>query len=614
MEKSTNKITSPDIYQEEYIFLEQAQKILDNPDLSEEILEESYNSLLIQYKSLLRKIVKMTKVSDRTQRHLHDANDRIKEQQQELLQKNGLLEQEIIERTALGKKLQQRNQQLSLLNQLGRMFSSSLDLEQVLHNTLTEIHRLLEAFSASVWLLNHEGNELICRKTIGIGRNELMGRNVPVGQGIIGWVAQQKESLVCDDILVDSRHHNDESLLDGYELRSMLAVPLQVKGSIIGVLTVVDPEINHFRNSDLQFAELIAISAAIAIENARLYSRLQKSHQLIRHTFGRYLAEEVVQTILDTPDGMKLGGDQQRVTIMMADIRGFTAICEELSAEDVVTMLNQYFNVMTDILFKYQGTIDDFIGDAILAMFGAPIPRDDDVQRAIACAVEMQLAMTEVNQRNQEAGFPQLKMGIGIHTGEAVVGNFGSHKRTKYSVVGKNVNLAARIESYSVGGQILISEETLQACNDPLRIDGSLEVEPKGVTDAITIYEVGGIRGEFNVYLPEKRPSKFISLSPSLEIKFSILDGKHTGDRTYRGRMINLSETEADLEAERSCRPLTNLKIALFDRQHCITEKIYAKVTEVSSQNRANFRVSFTSLPSEIERLFKSLLSAADDS
>jgi adenylate cyclase len=126
---------------------------------------------------------------------------------------------------------------------------------------------------------------------------------------------------------------------------------------------------------------------------------------------------------------------------------------------------------MTEIIQKYQGTIDEFIGDGILVIFGAPILRPDDPQRAVACAVEMQLAMTSVNERNRQAGYPEVALGIGINTGEVVMGNIGSQKRIKYAVVGRAVNLTARIESYTVGGQIFISESTLDECGDILWIE-----------------------------------------------------------------------------------------------------------------------------------------------
>ncbi len=505
--------------------------------------------------------------------------------------------------------MQQRNRELALVNRISRLFSSSLDLKQVLHTTLTEIQRVLHAFSISIWLLDGEADALVCQEMIGPGREQLIGLRLPSGQGITGWVALHGESVVCPDILADHRHHHSGNQPDAQGPRSMLSTPLLVSGRIIGVLNVVDPAINHFSDNNLRFVEPIASAAATAIENARLYTSLQQSNRLIRQTFGRYLSEEIVQTILETPDGMKLGGEQHTVTIMMTDIRGFTALCERLSAEDIVAMLNQYFDVMTDIIFQYQGTIDEFIGDGILVMFGAPIQREDDAQRSVACALDMQLAMEEVNRRNQEAGFPTIEIGIGVHTGEVVIGNLGSHKRSKYGLVGHNVNMTARIESYTVGGQILISDETRRACGDYLRLDRSLEVMPKGVKEPVTIYDVSGIGGNFNIFLPQKRVVKLVALSKPIPIEFTIVEEKHAGKEFYAGTMMKLRETEAEIEAERACRQLTNLKISVFDQHHvCLVENVYAKVTDVCSHSPLIFRVSFTSVPPEAEQFFRRVI------
>ena len=186
----------------------------------------------------------------------------------------------------------------------------------------------------------------------------------------------------------------------------------------------------------------------------------------------------------------------------MSDLRGFTSLSERLPAEDVVSMVNIYLETMTDIILKYQGTIDEFTGDGILVVFGAPLQRPDDARRAVACAVEMQLAMASVNDRNRLAGYPEVALGIGVNTGNMVVGNLGSKKRMKYGVVGRHVNLTSRIESYTVGDQIFISEGTLKECGDIVRIDHAMQVMPKCVKERLTIYEVGGIAGDYQLFYP----------------------------------------------------------------------------------------------------------------
>ncbi|MCK5797951.1 MAG: response regulator, partial [Deltaproteobacteria bacterium] len=233
--------------------------------------------------------------------------------------------------------------------------------------------------------------------------------------------------------------------------------------------------------------------------------RLERQGAFVRRTFGRYLSDEIVASILETPEGLELGGEKRVVTVMMTDLRSFTPLGELLSPHDLLTLLNNYLRAMTDVLLAHYGTIDEFIGDAILAVFGAPISRPDDAPRAVACAVAMQLAMDDVNTWNRRRGLPELAMGIGIHTGEVVVGNIGSERRAKYGIVGANVNLTARIESYTLGGQIFASAQTVAACNSELRIDDEREVLPKGFSKEITIYDIGGIGGEHQLFLAPRQ-------------------------------------------------------------------------------------------------------------
>jgi len=331
--------------------------------------------------------------------------------------------------------------------------------------------------------------------------------------------------------------------------------------------------------------------------------------RFIRETFGRYLSDEVVENILETPAGLKLGGEKRTLTILMTDLRGFTSIGERLPAEDVVGMINIYLEIMTDIILKYQGTIDEFIGDAIMVIFGAPIQRDDDAIRAVACAVEMQAAMGGVNRRNREAGYPEVTMGIGINTGSVVVGNIGSKKRVKYSVVGKNVNLTSRIESYTVGGQILVSGDTVEACGEILRLDDMMEVMPKGVMHPITIYEVGGIGGDFNIYLPERKKLDMIELRQPLPVRFCVLAGKHAGKDVYDGSFLKVLDRAAEIHSELEMEKLTNIRLSLFDPEgNEICPDLYAKVTDNISSSPRVYRVYFTSITPEAGAFIASVM------
>lgn len=218
--------------------------------------------------------------------------------------------------------------------------------------------------------------------------------------------------------------------------------------------------------------------------------QLERNEKFIRATFGRYLTDEIVTEILERPEGLELGGDLRRVSIMLSDIRGFTTLSEHLAPAEVVKLLNRYLGAMTDIIMKYQGTIDEFIGDAILAVFGAPLQRDDDADRAVQCALEMQAAMKAINAQNEREGLPTIASGIAINTGDVIAGNIGSEKRSKYGFVGHPMNVASRIEDVTFGGQIHISDSTLQSLSGQYAIGDSREISVKGIDEIIKIHEV----------------------------------------------------------------------------------------------------------------------------
>ena len=187
-----------------------------------------------------------------------------------------------------------------------------------------------------------------------------------------------------------------------------------------------------------------------------------RQRDFIRETFGRYVTKEVVEQLLETPDGLKLGGENREVTIMLSDLRGFTPLTEHLEPDQVVNLLNRYLERMESIISEHQGTINEFLGDAILTFFGAPVHHADHAQKAISCAIAMQLAMPDFNAQNEAVGLPPLSMGIGINTGNVIVGNIGSQNRAKYGVVGHTINLASRVEGSAMGGQVLITESTFE--------------------------------------------------------------------------------------------------------------------------------------------------------
>lgn len=324
----------------------------------------------------------------------------------------------------------------------------------------------------------------------------------------------------------------------------------------------------------------------------------------IRATFGRYITDDVVATLLENPEGAKLGGERRSITILTSDLRGFTAIAERLSPEEVVKVLNIYLGIMAEVITSYQGTIDEFMGDGILVLFGAPTIREDDPERAIACAIAMQLAMERVNQEMAKLGLSELKMGIGINTGEVVVGNIGSAKRTKYAVVGSQVNLTYRIESYTTAGQILISTATYQAAPN-LRVNGSQIVSPKGVQAPITIYSVQGIKGKYNLEISENPEDKLYPLPEPIALHYAILDGKNISDLTTPATLVRLGSKSAELQTPISLAAYVNIKLNLHlaEEPALAQEDIYAKVLEQTTEN-GNFQIVFTALSPKVESKF----------
>lgn len=219
--------------------------------------------------------------------------------------------------------------------------------------------------------------------------------------------------------------------------------------------------------------------------------QLERNEKFIRATFGRYLSDEIVTDILERPEGLELGGDLRRVTIMMTDIRGFTSIVEHLAPDQVVTLINRYLAAMTDIIMAHQGTIDEFIGDAILAVFGAPQHRDDDADRAARCALAMQAAMAGINRRNREDGLPVIHSAIALNTGDVIAGNIGSERRSKYGFVGHPMNVTSRIEDVTAGGEILIADSTLQSLQGTYQTEAIAEpLQVKGIVEALVVHRL----------------------------------------------------------------------------------------------------------------------------
>ena len=305
-----------------------------------------------------------------------------------------------------------------------------------------------------------------------------------------------------------------------------------------------------------------------------------------RDALRRFLSDDIVKQLFDTPEGMKVGGKKQVLTVMMSDLRGFTAMSERLDPADLVLMLNHYLGEMTEVIQENRGTIIEFIGDGIMAIFGAPEPTQTHATDAVVAALCMQARMEEINRWNKEHDLPVLEMGIGLNTGEVIVGNLGSEKRTKYGVVGSNVNLCGRIESYTVGGQILIPPSTSSMIDAKLEIAKKMTVYPKGAKGELELAQVTGIGEPYDIHV-QMSDSILQQLDISIPVSFFKLEGKHEIARRYYGGITAVSRDGACLESDTKLEVYDNIQIDAGG-------KLFCKVTDVKD---GGYILQYTSVP-----------------
>ena len=342
------------------------------------------------------------------------------------------------------------------------------------------------------------------------------------------------------------------------------------------------------------------------LEIRRLADDLEVRNRFIRAVFGRYLSDEVVAALLASPGGPRLGGETRTVTLLMSDLRGFTPLTEGLPPEQVLRLLNSYLAAMADVIMANQGTVDEFVGDAILAIFGAPLAREDDARRAVACAVAMQRAMVELNRRNEAEGLPRLEMGIAVHTGEVILGNIGSERRTKYGVVGSAVNHAGRIESFTVGGQVLISEAALRAAGDgAVEVGPPLSIDAKGTRDPIVVHDLRGVAG---MRVPDAADHA-VALADPINVLCHLVVGKKVEAEAFGARLLELSARGGTLLTPRRLRALSNLKMEVrpLGRTPVV---LYSKVVNVAPDGTMGVR--FTSLPAEVDAWLREVVEAEE--
>ena len=373
-----------------------------------------------------------------------------------------------LEQTRLLAKERAKSGELEVLNKIGAVLTSTIaDRNRVLHSILKMIAAFIKVEAGAIMLIQND--LLTFHATIGTVRKNFNGLRIRIGQeGVSGWVAVTGESVIVQDVEVNPQFCADIDKRTGFKTKNLLCVPMISGGRVMGVIELINKKGGTFNDEDLRATKSVASSAAIALENFRLYgesAHLAQKERLIRTIFQRYVPEEIVNDILQKGESDQLTvGERKIVTVFNVDIRGYSSMSKQAATEDVVAVLNCFFMKMGNIVLKHKGILDKYLGDGLLAIFGAPISTKNPALDATFAAIAMTEEIATVSKLSQERCGVPLKIGISINTGEALVGNIGFNKKMEYTVIGDVVNETFRLQELTrrKSNSILISESTYQ--------------------------------------------------------------------------------------------------------------------------------------------------------
>ena len=367
------------------------------------------------------------------------------------------------------KDLRRKAKILDLLFEMSKTLGTVFDLEMIFEKATDLIFRGTPADRVIALL----ADETVDGKILGYSLYQIgaktrdesiakLSEKLTVSRTITQKVMADKVALLSQDAKTDEQFLGAESIVS-QGVRSTICAPLITQSNVHGVVYAdrLDP-FAAFTADHLELISAVAAQAAMTVETVKAHKRLARE-EVARANYGRFMPEYVVKQLLDNPDSFRLGGVNQTITVLFADIRGFTALSEHSNPEKIVGLLNRYFSAMSEIIFAHGGTLDKYIGDGLMALFGAPTASPTDAVNAVKAAVTMQKRIQTLNSELAAEGYASIKVGIGLHTGEATVGYIGSDKRSEYTAIGDTVNLAARLESNALGGQILMSGATQTA-------------------------------------------------------------------------------------------------------------------------------------------------------
>ena len=399
------------------------------------------------------------------------------------------------------KRLERENYLLTVLYDTGKALNSGLSIEDISERVISLAFRIEGVERGFVMLLDEKGavasqSEVRYRNPSAAGEHA----QIILSKSVLEVIQREKQPILIEDAVADERFNTSESMkISG--LRSAMCAPLLGANGLFGVLYVDNMQkASAFTQDELNVFALVAAQAGAAIDNAVAHQKIARQEQQ-RSALERFVSPEVAKMVLANPD-IRLGGANQKVTVMFADIRGFTPMSEKLPPERVVEILNHYFTRVTDLIFDHGGMLDKYIGDAVMAVFGAPISKPGDATNAVICAIQMQRMLVELNRDAADRGWPPLRIGIGINSGLVTAGNIGSPRRLDYTVVGDTVNIASRLMSNAIGGQIMISHSTAVELKKKVGLESLLPLHVKGRREAVHVFNV---KWEEAVLSPKKK-------------------------------------------------------------------------------------------------------------
>jgi adenylate cyclase len=392
------------------------------------------------------------------------------------------------------KQLRRDYEKLRISHELSRAIVGVLDLEQLLPKILDKSFELLPADRGVILMVEPDGR--LVPKYIKV-KNGKQDEQIALSSSILNEVMTNKRAVLSSDATMDSRFSGAHSIIM-QGIRSTMCVPLLHADELLGIMHM-DSQIatNAFTEKDLQIFTSIANQAAVAIQNARLVKKIEME-TATRAQFQRLLSPNLVEQLVKGEMKLEKGGELREVTILISDIRGFTSMSEKKPPSEIVAMLNEYFEQMVDVLFKRSGTLDKYVGDEIMALFGAPVDMPDSPLAAVQCAVEMMQALREFNITREAEKQEPIRIGIGINTGQVITGAIGSTKTLQYTAIGDPVNTASRLCSLAGPGEIIVSETTMRRIADHVEARPLPPTRVKGKNEPLQIYNVVGIRPEGN--------------------------------------------------------------------------------------------------------------------